>query len=108
MVTSRRADRNFEHDGPILCKALTGINVKGFEEYEITLKYATEHRCGLRVRGPDLSDNITGTDPLKDKLPLQSSKPLDGSHEADKTSKLIDTLSRSISDFLESHEVNRL
>ena len=36
-------------------------------------KYATEHRCGIAVSGPRLSDDITGTDPLKDNLPLQVS-----------------------------------
>ena len=36
----------------------------------MSVKYATEHRCGVVVRGPGLSDQISGTDPLKDNLPL--------------------------------------
>ena len=38
-----------------------------FPEHTVAVKYATEHRCGVRVRGPRLTDTITGTDPLKDK-----------------------------------------
>jgi 2,3-bisphosphoglycerate-independent phosphoglycerate mutase len=32
--------------------------------------YATEHRCGIKVSGPNLSSDISGTDPLKDGLPI--------------------------------------
>jgi len=37
----------------------------------VSVRYATEHRCGVVVRGPGLSDAISGTDPLKDGLPLR-------------------------------------
>jgi hypothetical protein len=46
------------------------------------VKYATEHRCGVVVRGGGLSDAISGTDPLKDNLPLLKVEPLDESAEA--------------------------
>jgi hypothetical protein len=32
--------------------------------------YATEHRCGIKISGKNLNSEITGTDPLKDNLPL--------------------------------------
>lgn len=38
-----------------------------FPDHTVSVKYAIEHRCGVRVRGPGLTDTITGTDPLKDK-----------------------------------------
>lgn len=38
-----------------------------FPNHSVAVKYAIEHRCGVRVRGPGLTDTITGTDPLKDK-----------------------------------------
>ena len=66
----------------------------------MAVKYATEHRCGLRVRGPSLSDNITGTDPLKDKLPLRRSCPLDSSEEAELTAKLVNSLSQVLQQVL--------
>jgi hypothetical protein len=42
----------------------------------------------VRVRGPGLSDNISGTDPLKDKLPLRMSHPLDATPGTKKTKKI--------------------
>ena len=45
------------------------------------MSYATEHRCGVVVRGPGLSDKVSGTDPLKDQLPILVSEPLDDSPE---------------------------
>ncbi|KAI9175801.1 hypothetical protein H9P43_006165 [Blastocladiella emersonii ATCC 22665] len=60
VVVSRRADRHFEGVGP-------DLKLPNFPEIEVAVKYATEHRCGVRLRGPGLSDEILGTDPLKDK-----------------------------------------
>lgn len=48
-----------------------GVRLLGFSQHSVAVKYATEHRCGVAVSGPGLSDAITGTDPLKDNLPLQ-------------------------------------
>lgn len=49
-------------------KLLTWISkLPSFPNHTVAVKYATEHRCGVRVRGPGLTDMITGTDPLKDK-----------------------------------------
>lgn len=50
-----------------------GIIIPGFPQHAVSVKYATEHRCGVVVRGAGLSDAISGTDPLKDNLPLQVS-----------------------------------
>ena len=38
----------------------------------MSVKYATEHRCGVVLRGTGLSDAVSGTDPLKDNLALQA------------------------------------
>lgn len=78
-----------------------------FPEHSVAVKYATEHRCGVRVRGPRLTDMITGTDPLKDKYgwsclfslsscthicemntskPIVKCAPTDETHEAKLTS----------------------
>jgi 2,3-bisphosphoglycerate-independent phosphoglycerate mutase len=82
LVTKRRADRHFEHLGPPLCAALDGLALPSFPQHAISVGYATEHRCGVVVRGPGLSDAIEGTDPLKDGRPLLASAPLDDSLEA--------------------------
>lgn len=106
IVVSRRADRHFEEIGPIFCDLLNGIKLEKFPEYEITVKYATEHRCGIRIRGPNLTDLITDTDPLKDNLPLLKCKPKNDSKEAKITSEIVNELSKEFNKLLENHEIN--
>ncbi|KAI8055856.1 2,3-bisphosphoglycerate-independent phosphoglycerate mutase-domain-containing protein [Syncephalis plumigaleata] len=106
IVLQRRADRNFEGLGPQLCADLNGLTLPSFPEYSVAVKYATEHRCGVRVRGPKLSDQITGTDPLKDNLPLVECTATDDSEEAKLTSKLVNELSDCIYNVLSVHPVN--
>lgn len=49
-------------------------------QHRVSVKYATEHRCGVVVRGPGLTDQIGGTDPLRDNLPLLVSGTDPGTH----------------------------
>lgn len=72
VVLRRRADRRFEELGPLLCAALDGAALPSFPQHAVSVKYATEHRCGVVVRGAGLTDQISGTDPLRDNLPLQA------------------------------------
>ncbi|KAI3743471.1 hypothetical protein L1987_61181 [Smallanthus sonchifolius] len=88
VVTSRRADRHFEEEGPILCAARDKMKLPSFPEYEVRVRYATEHRCGVVVKGPKLSGNISGTDPLKDNRLLLEAQPLDNTEEAKHTAKV--------------------
>lgn len=37
-----------------------GLRLPNFPEHRVRVKYATEHRCGVAVSGPGLSDAITG------------------------------------------------
>ncbi|KAL6136712.1 hypothetical protein ACLB2K_062007 [Fragaria x ananassa] len=106
IVISRRADRHFEEEGPILCAALDGLKLPSFPEYEIRVRYATEHRCGVVVKGPNLSGNISGTDPLKDNRLLLQAEALDGSDEARHTAKVVNELSKEISKILIAHPLN--
>lgn len=107
-VELRRADRNFEDAGPILCEMLDGLAIPSFPDHSVAVKYATEHRCGVRVRGPGLSDTVTGTDPLKDNLPLRTSSALDSTSEAAFTAGLVNALSRRMTELLQGHDINRL
>ncbi|XP_073060467.1 uncharacterized protein [Primulina eburnea] len=106
VVTSRRADRHFEEEGPILCAALDGMKLPSFPQYEVRVRYATEHRCGVVVKGPKLSGNISGTDPLKDNRLLLEAQPLDDSDEAKNTAAVVNELSREISCILVAHPLN--
>ncbi|XP_021287672.1 uncharacterized protein LOC110419106 [Herrania umbratica] len=106
IVTSRRADRHFEEEGPILCAALDRMKLPSFPEYEVRVRYATEHRCGVVVKGPRLSGNISGTDPLKDNRLLLEAKALDDTDEARHTAAVVNELSKEISRILVSHPLN--
>ncbi|KAI7847527.1 phosphonopyruvate decarboxylase-like protein [Circinella umbellata] len=106
IVISRRADRHFEGLGPTLCNALDGVKLPSFPEHTVAVKYATEHRCGVRVRGPQLTDTITGTDPLKDNLPLIKCTPTEDTEAARMTSKLINELSDVFYQVLSKHPIN--
>ncbi|XP_059645746.1 uncharacterized protein LOC132287215 [Cornus florida] len=106
IVTSRRADRHFEEEGPILCAALDGMKLPSFPQYEVRVRYATEHRCGVVVKGPNLSGNISGTDPLKDNRLLLQAKALDDTDEGKHTASVVNELSKEISRILISHPLN--
>ncbi|KFM26698.1 2,3-bisphosphoglycerate-independent phosphoglycerate mutase 1 [Auxenochlorella protothecoides] len=77
IVLRRRADRRFEAEGPVLCAALDGLPIPGFPELGLRVRYATEHRAGVVIAGPGLTDAITGTDPLRDGLPLLDPAPVE-------------------------------
>ncbi|KAF2313733.1 hypothetical protein GH714_013039 [Hevea brasiliensis] len=106
IVTRRRADRHFEEEGPILCAALDRMKLPSYPEYEVRVRYATEHRCGVVVKGPRLSGNISGTDPLKDNRLLLQAEALDDTDEAKHTAAVVNELSREISRILVSHPLN--
>ncbi|KAI9137354.1 2,3-bisphosphoglycerate-independent phosphoglycerate mutase-domain-containing protein [Paraphysoderma sedebokerense] len=106
IVINRRADRNFEGLGPKLCEDLDGITLPSFPNHTVAVKYATEHRCGVRVRGPNLTDTITGTDPLKDNKPLRKCEPTEDTENARMTSKLVNELSDRFYEVLTDHPIN--
>ncbi|XP_030484027.2 uncharacterized protein LOC115700581 [Cannabis sativa] len=106
VVISRRADRHFEEEGPILCAGLDGMKLPSFPQYEVRVRYATEHRCGVVVKGPKLSGNISGTDPLKDNRLLLKAEALDDTDEARHTANVVNELSKEISRILIAHPLN--
>ncbi|KAJ1472501.1 2,3-bisphosphoglycerate-independent phosphoglycerate mutase-domain-containing protein, partial [Baffinella frigidus] len=84
IVESRRADRRFEEAGPVLCAALNGLRIPGFPEHAVAVQYAHEHRCGVRVRGPGLTDAA----------------------ESRETALLINAVSLAFTNALEAHPTN--
>ena len=87
VVQKRRVDRQFDKWGLDLIKNLDGMVIPGYEEYKVNTKHATEHRLGLRVSGPGLTNDITDSDPLVDNLELLTIHPL--KPEAELTAKLV-------------------
>ncbi len=106
VVERRRVDRDF-HWGVSLCDDLNGLKIPGFEQYEVSCEYATEHRCGIKVTGKNLSSQITGTDPLKDNKKLLSCLPVDP-EDSDSvlTASLVNALSNEIRRILTNHPIN--
>jgi 2,3-bisphosphoglycerate-independent phosphoglycerate mutase len=58
------------------------------------------------VKGPRLSCNISGTDPLKDNRLILQAEALDDTDEARHTAAVVNELSREISRVLVSHPLN--
>lgn len=106
IVEKRRVDRRFEVEGQALCRDLDGMAIPEFPEHHIRVKYATEHRCGVIIRGEGLTDTVTSTDPLRDRLPLMKSVPLEDTDAARFTSSVVNAASKAIQDFLKHHPVN--
>ena len=106
LVERRRVDRDF-HWGVTLCDSLNGMKIPGFEDYLVQCEYATEHRCGLKVTGHNLSSEITGNDPLKDNKKLLECLPTDDQDPNSVfTAKLINALSDEIRNILKNHPIN--
>lgn len=106
LVVRRRADRNFEALGPTLCAALDGVPLPGWPEHSVSVRYATEHRCGVVVHGPGLSGGVSGTDPLKDGRRLMRCEPTDGTEEAHTSAKVVQTASDAFRRVLALHPIN--
>ncbi|OWZ23885.1 2,3-bisphosphoglycerate-independent phosphoglycerate mutase [Phytophthora megakarya] len=107
IVERRRVDRNFPAWGIELCSFLDGLTLPEFPGLVVATKYATEHRCGIVFKGPGLCDKMTGTDPLKDHLPLVTSEPLNDTPEAAYSSKVLNAVSNAIHERLSSHPINK-
>jgi 2,3-bisphosphoglycerate-independent phosphoglycerate mutase len=58
------------------------------------------------VKGPRLSGNISGTDPLKDNRLHLKAQPLDDSEEAKNTADVVNELSKEITRILVSQPIN--
>jgi 2,3-diphosphopglycerate-independent phosphoglycerate mutase len=125
VVTSRRADRDFEADGPPLCAALHGLPIPGFPTLVASVRYATEHRAGVvlstgdagdgggggRRTPPWLSDAVSGTDPLKDGRPLLACTPLVGAAadprtDPARTAAAVNAVCAAFRAVLASHPIN--
>ncbi|CAK4505079.1 unnamed protein product [Aphanomyces euteiches] len=108
IVTTRRVDRNFHAWGTDLCPFVSSIKLPSFPGVRVVCKYATEHRCGIVFKGPNLSDKITGTDPLKDNLPLQASRPKDSALPSSVySSQVLNEASSVIIEQLSQHPINK-
>ena len=109
VVRLRRADRSFHSWGVELCPFLTAhCRLPSFPDVSASFQYATEHRCAVLLRGPHLSDCISGTDPLVDGRALLHCRPtVPRDHPeyaaAERTSAVVNELSGAVSRLLSAH-----
>ncbi|BCU67234.1 phosphoglycerate mutase [Sulfolobales archaeon HS-7] len=104
VIVDRRAGRNIK-EAELLVKELNekiepidGINVKFF--------HGTEHRVAVILSGQGISDKVSDTDPEEAGQRVLASKPLDGSKEAEKTSKIVNELTKRVYDILSTSKYN--
>lgn len=55
IVERRRVDRHFPDWGIPICDAINDLPIPGFPNHKVSCMYATEHRCGIKLSGPNLS-----------------------------------------------------
>ncbi len=107
IVKKRRVDREFHKWGIPLVKALDGIEIPGFFGYKCCCVHATEHRCAIKITGPNLSSKITSTDPLKDGLRLKTVIAKDSlDKNAVLTANIVNSLSERIFAILKENTIN--
>lgn len=107
IVTKRRVSRKFYEWGLPMIDILNEQTIPGFPLHKISVKHATEHRCGLKITGPRLTQRIEGTDPLTDHKPLLKSVPWEVNDEDSLfTSEVINATSDFIHSLLSTHPIN--
>ena len=106
IVEKRRVDREFPKWGIPLCDVLDGMKIPGYPDHVVRCKYATEHRCAVKVTGPKLSRHITGNDPLKDNLHIIECEALNEDEDSKFTAELIRALSDEITKTLLADPIN--
>lgn len=105
VVLDRRAGRINKRVSE-LADSLTGLEIDGVK---VIFKEATEHRAVLILRGLNLSDKITDTDP---KLPDQGltyklAVSSDGSDNAKRTANILNKVLQKFHSILKDHPVNK-
>jgi 2,3-bisphosphoglycerate-independent phosphoglycerate mutase len=102
VVTDRRAGRIEDTDS--LAKAINEkVKVPGVE---IIFKRSTGHRAALVLRGKGLSSAITDTDPKKEGNPVKECHATDETPEAKRTAEIVNSISRQVTEVLDSQPVN--
>jgi 2,3-bisphosphoglycerate-independent phosphoglycerate mutase len=93
IVTDRRAGRIPTEVNKELVKRLNK-EIKEIDGTSITWKSGEEHRFVIRLRGDNLSENVSDTDPHKAGEKILSSKPIKTLESAKKTSSIINEVTK--------------
>ncbi len=106
-IIDRRAGRIETSRSAELCKKLEkAVALEGVEVY---VRPEKEHRAAVMLRGPGLSDAVTGTDPQSTGLPPLAAVPTDGSPEAARTAEALNEITRQAAEILaDDHPANAI
>ena len=106
-ITDRRAGRIETSRCAELCDKLEkSVAIEGLEVY---VRPEKEHRAAVVLRGPGLSDAVTGTDPQSTGLPPLVAAPTDGSPEAARTAEAMNEFTRQAAEILaDDHPANAI
>jgi 2,3-bisphosphoglycerate-independent phosphoglycerate mutase len=99
-ITDRRAGRIREGTAE-LAKELDGLQIDGARVF---FRAGTEHRAALVLRGPDLSPEVSDTDPHEEGARLQESLPR--KPEAGRTARVLNEFSARAREILDRHWIN--
>lgn len=102
IVIDRRAGRIEETQS--LIRALNEIKIKGIKFF---LKKSFGHRAVLVIRGKNLSDKISDSDPHKIGFELKNIVPLDKTREANFTAGVLNEFLNQAHQILASHPLNK-
>ncbi len=88
-------------------KELTkALNMK-IRNVQIIIKSGTAHRAAVVLRGKNLSDKITNSDPHEPNLPPLKIKPIDKSKEAKFTADVLNEFLKKAEKILREHPLNK-
>ena len=97
IITDRRAGRISTARNKELC-VLLQKKISALEEVKLSFKAVKEHRCVVLLKGKDLVEGISDTDPQKEGEKTKEAIPL--IKEAKKTASLVNKLTKRINEVL--------
>jgi len=101
VVTDRRAGRPPTELSAQKCRLLSQ-EVGRIEDVEVLIQPGKGHRFAVVLRGPDLAEGVSDTDPHEDGEPLQDARALVSG--AEKTARVVAEFQRRALEVLEGHE----
>jgi len=107
VVLDRRAGRISNEDASKLAESLRKTKLEKSSNAVFIFKNTIQHRAVLVIRGPELSTDVSDSDPEKVGEKVLETKPLDESPEAALTAEILKKLMQKFHEVLMQHPVNK-
>ncbi len=105
IILDRRAGRKIP-EGDEFAKLINNLSLNSATEVKITFIHTVEHRCVLKLEGPNLSHNVSDMDPDVINVKVQPCKPLDNSPEAKRTAEILNEFYAKTKEILSQSPLN--